>query len=87
MKSLTVFSRRNDELQHSSYNTINASSRASTDNVLPGLMSAAFVYLLSLPVALLPNKMLDAPFSMIIDSNWRKRFKPDMAAVFTEHGK
>lgn len=77
IKSLTVFSRRSDELQHSSYNTINASNSASTDNVLPGLMSDELVHLPSNEA----NKMLDAPFSIIIDSNWRKRFKPETGAM------
>lgn len=77
MKSVTVFSRRNDELQHSSYSTMRQSSNASTDIVLPGCVIGAVM----LPSVAEPNNMLDAPFSMIIDSSWRKRFKPDTAAA------
>lgn len=77
MKSVTVFSRRNDELQHSSYSTMRQSSNASTDIVLPGCVIGA----VRLPSVAEPNSMLDAPFSMIIDSSWRRRFKPDTAAA------
>lgn len=81
MNSVTVFSRRNDELQHSSYSTSRQSSNASTDIDLPGLVVDDSI---SVGPSEAPNSIPDAPFSIIIDSSWRKRFNPDTDPKFKQ---
>lgn len=76
IKSETVFSRRNDELQHSSCSTSKQSSKPSTEtDFLPDVCTASDAS---------NNKLLDSPFSIISESSWCKRFKPETAP---ENGK
>jgi protein involved in polysaccharide export with SLBB domain len=58
MYSVTVFSRRNDELQHSSYSTSKQSNKVSDDINLPAVDTLD-----------VPYRDVGAPFSIINVSN------------------